>query len=152
MTRRMTVLTICVLLLTLILTGCASGALQSKEKNVKVTLPHLQDAATFIKQSDGSWKGSVRTTGSARAFEATVSWEAFHQVSADVLVSLGQGSFMTSSGAPEYGTFDQTLTLVSAAADPSPDGKGTLRIFITSMKDGSHQDIVDIPLVLKLAP
>jgi hypothetical protein len=67
-----------------------------------------------------------------------------------ILTSLGQGSFMTSAGAPEFGTFDQTLMLVSAASDPVPEGKGTLRIFITSMKDGSQQDIVDIPLTCVL--
>jgi hypothetical protein len=59
---------------------------------------------------------------------------------------------MTSAGAPEFGVFDQTLMLVSAASDPVPEGTGTLRIFITSMKDGSQQDIVDIPLVLTSAP
>lgn len=149
-TRRVTLVIVCFLILAM--TGCASGSMDSKEGNVKVTLPHRQETVTFVKQSDGSWAGNVRTTGTARAFEATVSWEAFHQVSADVLASLGQGSFMTSAGAPEYGTFDQSLMLVSTAADPSPDGKGTLRIFITSMKDGSQQDIVDIPLTLQAAP
>ncbi|MHB8070482.1 MAG: Gmad2 immunoglobulin-like domain-containing protein [Candidatus Cryosericum sp.] len=150
MTRRMALLIVCVLILAL--TGCASGSMESKEGNVKVTLPHRQDTVTFVKQPDGSWKGSVHTTGTARAFEATVSWEASHEVSAGVLTTLGQGSFMTSAGAPEFGTFDQTLTLVSAAADPSPEGKGTLRIFIASMKDGSQQDIVDIPVTLALTP
>ncbi len=146
MTKRAALLMVCVLALAL--TGCASGGMESREGNVKVTLPHRGKTVTFIKQSDGSWKGGVHTTGSARAFEATVSWEAFRQVSTDVTTSLGQGGFMTSAGAPEYGSFDQTLTLISAAADPSPDGQGTLRIFIASMKDGSQQDIVDIPLIL----
>jgi hypothetical protein len=126
--------------------------MESREGNVKVTLPARQKTVTFVKQVDGSWKGTVRTTGSARAFEATVSWEAMRQLSPDLLTSLGQGSFMTSAGAPEFGTFDQTLTLVSAASEPAPDGKGSLRIFITSMKDGSQQDIVDISLVLTSAP
>jgi hypothetical protein len=126
--------------------------MESREGNVKVTLPARQQTVTFVKQTDGSWKGSVQATGSARAFEATVSWEAMQQLSSDVLTSLGQGSFMTSAGAPEFGTFDQTLMLVRAASGPAPDGKGTLRIFIASAKDGSQQDIVDIPLVLTLAP
>jgi hypothetical protein len=126
--------------------------MESREGNVKVTLPARQQTVTFVKQTDGSWKGSVRATGSARAFEATVSWEAMRQLSPDVLTSLGKGSFMTSAGAPEFGVFDQTLMLVSAASDPVPEGTGTLRIFITSMKDGSQQDIVDIPLVLTSAP
>ena len=125
--------------------------MESKEGNVKVTLPHRSDTVTFVKQADGSWKGSIRTMGSARAFEATVSWEASRTIASGV-ATLGQGSFMTSAGAPDFGTFDQTLTLVSAAADPSPTGTGTLRIFIASMKDGSQQDIVDIPLTLQTAP
>ena len=148
--RRSAVLLLLVLLLSI--AGCNSGPMESKEGNLKVTLPARQETVTFVKQVDGSWKGGVRTTGSARAFEATVSWEATQQVSSDVLTSLGQGSFMTSAGAPEFGTFDQTLMLVGAASEPAPDGKGSLRIFITSMKDGSQQDIVDIPLVLTLAP
>jgi len=146
--RRSAVLLLLVLLLSI--AGCSSGPIESQEGNVKVTLPARQETVTFVKQADGSWKGSVRTTGSARAFEATVSWQAMQQLSPDLLSSLGQGSFMTSAGAPEFGTFDQTLTLVGAASNPSPEGKGTLRIFITSMKDGSQQDIVDIPLTLVL--
>ena len=144
--RRITVLLLFVLILSVV--GCSSGPMVSSEGNVKVTLPARQETVTFIKQSDGSWKGTIHTTGTARAFEATVSWQATQQVSADVLASLGQGSFMTSAGAPEFGTFDQTLSLVGAASNPSPDGKGTLRIFIASMKDGSQQDIVNIPLTL----
>jgi len=148
--RRSTVLLLLVLLLSI--TGCSSGPMKSQEGNVKVTLPARQQTVTFAKQTDGSWKGSIRTTGTARAFEATVSWEATQQVSSDVLTSLGQGSFMTSAGAPEFGVFDQTLMLVSAASGPAPDGKGTLRIFIASMKDGSQQDIVNIPIVLTSTP
>ena len=148
--RRSTVLLLFVLLLSI--AGCRSGPMESHEGNVKVTLPVRQATVTFVKQTDGSWKGSIRTTGTARAFEATVSWAATQQQSSNVLSSLGQGSFMTSAGAPEFGTFDQTLMLVGAASEPAPDGKGSLRIFITSMKDGSQQDIVDIPIVLALAP
>jgi len=148
--RRSAVVLLLVLLLSI--AGCNSGPMESQEGNVKVTLPTRQQAVTFVKQTDGSWKGSIQTTGSARAFEATVSWEATQQLSLDALTSLGQGSFMTSAGAPEFGTFDQTLMLVSAASEPAPDGKGSLRIFIASMKDGSQQDIVDIPLVLTSAP
>lgn len=57
---------------------------------------------------------------------------------------------MTSAGAPEFGMFNQTLMLVSVASEPVPEGKGILRIFITSMKDSSQQDIVDISLTLRL--
>lgn len=148
--RRITVLLLLVLVLSVV--GCSSGPMESSEGNVKVTHPVRQETVTFHKQADGSWTGIVHTTGVARVFEATVSWETTRQLSSDLLASLGQGSFMTSAGAPEYGTFDQALVLVSAASNPAPDGKGTLRIFIASMKDGSQQDIVDIPLILRSAP
>ena len=147
--RRSTVLLLFVVFV-LTIAGCRSGPMESREGNVKVTLPAPQETVTFVKQADGSWKGSVHTAGSARAWEATVSWEAIRQLSPDVLTSLGQGYFMTSAGAPDFGAFDQTLMLVSAASDPVPEGRGTLRIFITSMKDGSQQDIVDIPLTLRV--
>ncbi|MFA4932189.1 MAG: Gmad2 immunoglobulin-like domain-containing protein [Caldisericia bacterium] len=147
---RRSAVTVLLLFLLLSMAGCRSGLMESREGNVKVTLPVRQETVTFVKQADGSWKGSARTTGSARAWEATVSWEATRQLSPDVLTSLGQGYFMTSAGAPEFGTFDQMLTFVSATSDPVPEGKGTLRIFITSMKDGSQRDIVDIPLTLRV--
>jgi hypothetical protein len=148
--RRNAVGVVLVLVLIMSVAGCRSGPLESREGNVKVTLPIRQETVTFVKQTDGSWAGVVHTTGVARAWEATVSWEATRQLSPDLLDSLGQGSFMTSAGAPEYGTFDQALVLVSAASDPVPEGKGTLRIFITSMKDGSQQDVVSIPLTLRV--
>jgi hypothetical protein len=148
--RRSTVFLLLVLLLSI--AGCNSGPMESHEGNIKVTLPARQQTVTFVKQTDGSWKGSIRTTGTARAFEATVNWEATQQVSPDVLTSLGQGSFMTSAGAPEFGVFDQTLMLIGAASGPAPNDKGTLRIFIASAKDGSQQDIVDIPIVLTSTP
>jgi len=142
------VLLLFVLLLSI--AGCSSEPMESHEGNVKVILPARQQTVTFVKQADGSWKGSVHTTGKARAFEATISWEAMRQLSPDLVASLGQGSFMMSAGAPEFGTFDQALMLVSTASEPVPEGKGILRVFITSMKDGSQQDIVNIPLTLRL--
>jgi hypothetical protein len=148
--RRSTVAVLLLFVLILSVTGCRSGPLESREGNVKVTLPIRQETVTFVKQTDGSWTGIVHTTGVARAWEATVSWEATQQLSPDLLASLGKGSFMTSAGAPEYGTFDEALVLVSAASGPAPKGKGTLLIFITSMKDGSQQDVVSIPLTLRV--
>ncbi len=147
---RRSVVAVLVLVVVLSVAGCRPGTMESSEGNVKVTLPVGQEPVTFHKQADGSWAGIIHTTGVARAWEATVSWEATRRLSPDLLASLGQGSFMTSAGAPDYGTFDQALVLVSAASNPAPEGKGTLRIFITSMKDGSQQDIVDIPLTLRV--
>lgn len=141
---------VAVLVLVLSTAGCSTGPTQSSEGNVKVTLPTRGETVTFAKQSDGSWKGAIRTTGTARAFEATVSWQVTRPADGSSSISLGQGSFMTSAGAPEFGTFDQTLVLTSPASQPVPAGSATLRIFIASMKDGSQQDIVDIPLTLRV--
>ena len=129
--------------------GCTSGPLTSVEGNVNVTLPRAGETVTMTQQADGSWTGSIHTTGTARAFEATVSWQASFVSPSGTTISLGEGGFMTSAGAPEFGTFDQLLTLVEPAGEPEPQGKGTLRIFIASMKDGSPQDIVDIPITLR---
>lgn len=144
--------TVAVLILLLSITGCAADPLQSTEGNVKITLPNRGEPVMFVKQADASWKGTLRTTGSARAFEAMVSWQATRQLAGGSAASLGEGSFMTSAGAPAFGTFDQSLVLTSPASYPQPAGQGTLRIFITSMKDGSQQDIVDIPLTLYAQP
>lgn len=149
MRRTIVVLLLCLMLPVL---GCSSGPVQSAEGNVKVTLPTRGESVVFVKQADGSWKGTLRTTGSARAFEAMVSWQATRQLTATMVTSLGQGSFMTSAGAPDFGIFDQTLVLTSPATDPQPTGQATLRIFIASMKDGSQQDIVDIPFTLHVQP
>ncbi|MGB9666670.1 MAG: Gmad2 immunoglobulin-like domain-containing protein [Candidatus Cryosericum sp.] len=139
---------VAVLVLVVSIAGCNTGPMQSSEGNVKVTLPTRGETVTFVKQSDGSWKGTIRTTGMARAFEATVSWQVTRPTNGSSSVSLGQGSFMTSAGAPDFGTFDQTLVLTSPASQPVPAGNATLRIFIASMKDGSQQDIVDVLLML----
>lgn len=149
MTRKLSLILALVVLFGL--AGCATEPLQSSEGNVKVTLPIRKTVVTFAKQPDDSWTGTLHTTGSARAFEAVVSWEAFRRVQG-VDRSLGQGSFMTSAGAPEFGSFDELLSLTGDASLPAPEGTATLRIFIASMKDGSQQDIVDIPLVLKAQP
>jgi hypothetical protein len=147
--NRRTALLLVVLLALAGAAGCASGPKTSAEGNVKVTLPPAGETVVMIQQTDGSWKGTVHTTGTARAFEATVSWQASFLASSGTTISLGDGAFMTSAGAPEFGSFDQLLTLVEPAGQPEPTGKGTLRIFIASMKDGSPLDIVDIPITVR---
>ena len=147
--NRKTVLLLVLLLALAGAAGCASGPLTSAEGNVKVTLPLAGETVAMTQQPDGAWKGSIHTTGTARAFEATVSWQASFVASSGATISLGEGAFMTSAGAPEFGSFDQLLTLVEPAGQPDPRGKGTLRIFIASMKDGSPLDIVDIPITLR---
>ncbi len=135
------------LILLLATAGCTPRSLWSREGNVEVTSPRARATVSFAKQDDGSWQATVPLQGKARAFEATVSWEAFILASSSAaLTSLGQGSFMASAGAPDFGTFDQTLTLVSTTA---PTGGGTLRVFLASPKDGSQTDIVDVALTLQ---
>ena len=150
--NRRTALLLAVLIVLAGAAGCASGPMTSAEGNVKVTLPSAGETVVMTPQADGSWKGTVHTSGTARAFEATVSWQASFVASSGATISLGEGAFMTSAGAPEFGSFDQLLTLVEPAGQPEPTGKGTLRIFIASMKDGSAQDIVDVPITLRTEP
>lgn len=144
--RRATIIS-ALLLAVCMAAGCTSRPLTSKEGNVVVTAPRSPVAVSFTKQTDGTWQGTVHLQGKARAFEAVVSWEAFILTPSSLNPpSLGQGSFMTSAGAPEFGTFDVNLELVSTTR---PTGSGTLRIFIASAKDGSQTDIVDIALTLQ---
>lgn len=147
-----TALLIAVLVVLVSAAGRTLGPMKPAESNVKVTLPPAGETVVMTQQADGSWKGTIHTTGTARAFEATVSWQASFVPASGTTIPLGEGAFMTSAGAPEFGSFDQLLTLVEPAGQPEPTGKGTLRIFIASMKDGSAQDIVDVPITLRTEP
>jgi hypothetical protein len=133
-------------------TGCVPTVLRSDQGNVEVTAPRRNDTVTFTQQADGSWYADVNAKGKARAFEAGVNWEAFQQLSSDSLVDLGSGYFMADGGAPDFGPFDTNLHLVSSAENPAPEGEGIIRIFLTSMKDGSQLDIVDVKVKLTTAP
>lgn len=75
--------------------------------------------------------------GNARIFEATVSYR-LKDGNGNILA---QGSTMASAGAPERGDFEAVLNFA-----PSSAGKGQLEVFEVSMKDGSDQNVVTIPV------
>ncbi len=79
-------------------------------------------------------------SGSARVFEATVAYR-LKDANANVLA---KGFTMASEGAPGRGDFKTSIDFKS----PGP-GKGKLEVFWSSMKDGSDQDKVVIPVEWK---
>ena len=83
----------------------------------------------------------LRIRGSANVFEATLSAE----IADSAGNVLAERIVTATSGTGERGTFDAELPLAPAAA-----GRLVLTVFTHSAKDGSRQDIVEIPL--ELAP
>ncbi|KUG04008.1 hypothetical protein ASZ90_018597 [hydrocarbon metagenome] len=90
--------------------------------------------------ADQTISSPVKISGTARVFEATVS---FHLKDADGNI-LAQGFTTASEGAPGRGDFEAELAFKSEAA-----GKGQLEIFEVSMKDGSEVHKVIIPVEWK---
>ena len=88
-----------------------------------------------------SLHGAVRLSGLANVFEAQFNMQL---VSADGKVLIDQPVHAT-AGSGTWGTFDVTFPFTAPAAPTS-----TLRIYDTSMKDGSPIDEVDI--LLPVAP
>lgn len=81
----------------------------------------------------------IRVTGTANVFEATFLIE-LTDAAGKVVV---QQTVMATSGSGTRGTFDVALRY--AGHQPGP---GKLTVFDASAKDGSRQDVVDIPVVL----
>ncbi|MDD4803258.1 MAG: Gmad2 immunoglobulin-like domain-containing protein [Syntrophomonas sp.] len=79
----------------------------------------------------------VKISGNARVFEATVGFR-LKDANGNVL---NQGFATASEGAPGRGDFNAELTF-----KPNNPGKGQLEVFETSMKDGSDQHKVIIPV------
>jgi hypothetical protein len=79
----------------------------------------------------------VEIKGSARVFEATVSFR-LRDLNGNILA---QGFTTASEGAPGRGDFQDKL-----AFKTSGPGKGQLEVFWASMKDGSDQNQVTIPV------
>jgi len=82
----------------------------------------------------------LKITGSARVFEATVSYR-LKDANGNILA---KGFATASEGAPGRGDFQGELVFAPPAA-----GKGQLEVFWASPKDGSDQDVVVIPLEWK---
>lgn len=79
----------------------------------------------------------VEISGSARVFEATVSF----RLKDEQGKILAQGFANASQGAPERGDFKGQLAFKPAGA-----GKGQIEVFEVSMKDGSDRNKVIIPV------
>ena len=79
----------------------------------------------------------VKISGTARVFEATVSYR-LKDTNGNLIA---QGFTTASEGAPGRGDFRAELTFKPAAA-----GKGQMEVFWASPKDGSDQDKVIIPV------
>jgi len=83
----------------------------------------------------------LRLIGSARVFEATVSWRLVDPASKEV----ASGHFNASLGSSAvWGTFDTTIPLPANVR-----GNLTLELFESSPKDGSAQGVVQIPLAVR---
>jgi hypothetical protein len=86
--------------------------------------------------SDAQVPGTVRVTGSAEVFEATLVVELVRDGKA-----LDRQTVTASAGAPERGTFATTLH----ASSPGP---ATVVAYSPSAEDGSHQHEVDVPVTV----
>jgi|GEM_PF-549873 len=83
--------------------------------------------------------GSVTIAGSARVFEASVSFR-LKDAAGNVLA---QGFTTASAGAPDRGDFTSELSF-----DVEEAGRGQLEVFEVSMEDGSDRNLVVIPVEL----
>lgn len=81
-----------------------------------------------------------RLTGVARAFEGNVLYQVVDDTGSIVVP---ETPTTTSEGAPAFGMFDVPLLL---SRQPMTAG-GTLLVYTRSMKDGSVQDLVEVPVV-----
>lgn len=100
----------------------------------KVNEPVIWVTAPVINQVISS---PLKISGSARVFEATVSFR-LKDSNGSVIA---QGFATASEGAPGRGAFQADLAFKAAAA-----GKGQLEVFWASPKDGSDLDKVTIPV------
>jgi Immunoglobulin-like domain of bacterial spore germination/Sporulation and spore germination len=99
-------------------------------------------AVTSPKPGDVANSGAaLRLTGSARVFEANVTWRLLDAASKEV----ASGHFNASLGSSAvWGTFDTRITLPANVR-----GNLTLELFESSPKDGSAQGVVQIPLAVR---
>lgn len=82
----------------------------------------------------------VEIKGTARVFEATISYRIIDNQGKE----LAEGFTTASAGAPERGEFS-----TKAGFESSGPGKGKIEVFWLSMKDGSVQDKVTVPVEWK---
>ena len=109
------------------------GDPRATSDRVAVTAPKPADAANAGQQ--------LQLTGSARVFEANVSWRLLDTSG----TAVASGNFNTSLGSSAvWGTFD---TLIPLPADVR--GNLTLELFEASARDGSPQGVIQIPLAVR---
>jgi len=99
----------------------------TREPNILVSAP-VRDQVV---------QSPVHIAGRARVFEAGVDFELVAEGHA-----LGRGHTTASVGAPEWGTFAADLAFTPPAAATT----ALVRVFSISMKDGSIQDLVEVPV------
>ncbi|MHB1415973.1 MAG: Gmad2 immunoglobulin-like domain-containing protein [Chloroflexota bacterium] len=89
---------------------------------------------------DQAMQSPLRVAGQARVFEATVRIEVV-DAQGKVLYS---GFTTATAGAPETGSFDTEVSF----DQPSQAGRGFVRVFASSPRDGSRIGLVEIPVNL----
>lgn len=104
-----------------------------------IPLPSSTNIAVFQPIPGSSIVAGSALTGVARAFEATV----LYQIKdAEERVVTSERYFTASVGGPSFGQFN-----VSIEFDQQPDtATGTLLVYTRSAKDGSIQDLVEVPV------
>jgi hypothetical protein len=112
------------------------GDPRSTSDRIAVTTPKSGDRLS----GGAQFAQSVRVTGAARVFEATVSWRV--RDSAGTIVASSHFNASLGSSAL-WGVFDNSF-----AVPASVHGNVTLELYEASPKDGSEQGLVAIPLVV----
>ena len=84
-------------------------------------------------------RSPIRIAGVARVFEASVAYEVTSGAQ-----TLAGGFTTASAGAPEWGTFAVDVVVPPGTLATS----ATVRVFSRSMRDGSVQDLVEVPVFL----
>jgi len=104
-----------------------------------IPLPSSVNIAVFRPFPGTSIQEGQQLTGYARAFEGTILYRIVDE--ADQIVK-NEAPIQTSAGAPSYGSFSIAIDF-----DHSPTTQtGELWVYTRSAKDGSIQDLVQIPV------
>ncbi len=116
------------------------GHVGLSEQPFKRDLSNVNEPAIWVTSpiTGQSITSPIEISGSARVFEATVSF----RLKDELGNILAQGHTNASIGAPGRGDFKAPLDFKPAGA-----GKGQIEVFEVSMKDGSDQNKVIIPVV-----
>jgi len=104
-----------------------------------VPLPSSTNVLVFHPLPAVKISSNQRLVGLARAFEAVVHYQI---LDATGRIVTPEKTVMTTEGAPEFGQFDVSLQL-----DKTPALQmGLLMVYTRSAKDGSIQDLVEVPV------